>query len=279
MIQLCLNKNIKRKRPDQNHRAFTAIEMLVAVTVFSLLFYGAYQLQNSALTTFNVGYWKADSQRKLVNGLKRIRDNIEKATYPSVVFEDGTMIYGTALPTSFSYIKPSDNNTNGGITGLENYYLRYKSCPGNTPITTPTNGPIISFYKCTPVIKSQLMTKSDVATFTDLNGTQTQVQIIWRGPNATSPYPAIQYKEGNNAAFDIIPYVTEVLITARDVTPPGTMGAQGQFSIYNIHSVISIKLTLSSSTESRVRRSAGNDTNVIINDETKARCNVHAIGN
>ncbi|HPG59725.1 MAG TPA: prepilin-type N-terminal cleavage/methylation domain-containing protein [Candidatus Wallbacteria bacterium] len=267
---------IKNKNKT-GRRAFTAVEMLVAVTVFSMLFFGVFQLQNSALTTFNAGYWKAESHRKLVNGLKRIRDNIEKATYPSVVFENGTMIYGTSLPSTFAYINPSAENTNGGITGLENYYIRYKACPGEAPITTPTNGPIISFHICTPQIKSQLMAKSDVATFTDLNGTQTPIQIIWRGPTADKPYPAIQYKEANNDAFDIIPYVTEVTITVKDVVPPGVKGEH--YSVYNVHAVINLKVTLSSSTDSRVKRSAGNQTDIRINDEIKARSNVHAIGN
>ena len=262
-----------------NRSAFTVLEMLVAVTVFAMLFYGVFQLQNSALTTFNIGYWKAESQRKLVNGLKRVRDNIEKATYPSMVFEDGTMIYGAAPPTIFSYQKPSDDANNGGIAGLENFYLRYKSCPGDTPITVPTNGPIISFYKCTPNIKSQLMAKSEVATFTNMGGTQVPVQIIWRGANANSNYPAIQYKEGNNDAFDIIPYVTEVLINVRDIKPPGIQGANGHYSIYNVHAVINLKVKLNSATDGRVKRAAGNDANIIINDEIKARSNVHAVGN
>jgi prepilin-type N-terminal cleavage/methylation domain-containing protein len=270
-------------KPEHKHttgrRAFTALEMLVAVTVFAMLFYGVFQLQNSALTTFNIGYWKAETQRKLVNGLKRVRDNVEKATYPSMIFEDGTMIYGATPPTIFAYQKPSDDANNGGIAGLENYYLRYKPCPGNAPITVPTNGPIISFYKCTPNIKSQLMAKSEVATFTNMGGTQIPVQIIWRGPNANSNHPAIQYKEGNNDAFDIIPYVTEVLITARDIKPPGVQGANGHYSIYNVHAVINLKITLSSATDGRVKRAAGNDANIIVNDEIKARCNVRAVGN
>ncbi len=277
MILFSAFKSQHKFKPGR--RAFTALEMLVAVTVFAMLFYGVFQLQNSALTTFNIGYWKAEAQRKLVNGLKRIRDNIEKSTYPSMIFEDGTMIYGTVAPLKFSYIKPSSDLNNGGITGLENYYLRYKSCPGDAPITVPTNGPIISFFKCTPNIKSQLMAKSEVATFTEMGGTQVPVQIIWRGANVNSNYPAIQYKEGNNDAFDIIPYVTEVLINVRKIEPPGKQGADGQYSIYNVHAVINLKVTLSSATDGRVKRAAGNDANIIINDEIKARSNVHAVGN
>lgn len=261
--------------PDR--RAFTAVEMLVAVSVFSLLFFGVYQLQNTTLTTFNAGYWKTESQRKLITGLKRIRDNMEKATYPSMVFQNGTMIFGTTEPGTFAYQNPSANNTNGGIVGLENYYMRYKNCPNNTPITVPTNAPIISFFICKPKFSGQpLMTKSDVATFND-PGAQIPVQIIWRGPNATSNYPAIQYKEGNNAAFDIIPCVTEVLITARDVTPPGQLGTH--YSIYNVHAVINLKVTLDSVTDTRVKKAAGGQTSIKIVDEIKARCNVRAVGN
>lgn len=271
------SKQINANKYMTSRRAFTAVEMLVAVTVFSLLFFGVYQLQNSALTTFNYGSWKAEAQRKLINGLKRIRDNMEKATYPSLVFQNGTMIYGTTEPSVFSYINPSTNNTNGGIVGLETFYLRYKACPANAAITTPTNGPIISFYICKPKFSGPpLMTKSDVATFND-PGVHTQVQIIWRGPNANAPYPAIQYQEGANAAFDIIPYVTEVTLTARDVVPPGVVGEH--YSIYNVHAVLNLKVMLSSSTESRVRRSAGSQSDIKIVDEIKARCNVHAIGN
>jgi len=265
-------------------RAFTAVEMLVAVTVFSMLIFGVYQLQNSVLATYRISDFKSESQLKLNMGLKKIRENIEKATYPSKIFADGTMIFGSVEPNKFDYnlLKPTKDLNNGGITGLETFYLRYKPCANDVALKTPTSPTtIISFHICNPIYseKDNIMTKSDVATFAiDKSGFKNLVEIIWRPKTDTIPYRALQCRmTGDTEPKDFITHVTEVLIKAKNITPPGEIGEH--YSIYNVHSEISIKVTLSSSTDGSIKRAAGNDSNLIITDEIKARCQVHAVGN
>lgn len=270
-------------------RGFTVLEMLIAVSVFSALIIGIFGLLSTFNSTFSVGSFKAEAQRQLVTGLTVIREDIEKATYPSAIFANGTVLYGNTPPAAFAEKKPSNDKTNGGIQGLDNFYLRYRSGITNTAPAQGATLDLINFNICTPMYNQNdvIMQKSDVATFAPAG--QTPVRLIWRGPTATTPYPVVVYKVGATGQERVfLTHVSSVEITKQDVYPPRPPNAVDDFnadqffgklySIYDIHAVLYIKFELSALTDSRIRRSSGWAPDKLkVVEGTKARCQVRAI--
>lgn len=281
------------KRRHKKHAAkkgFTLVEVLLAVTLFSILFAGVFQLQNSALTSFNVGIWKAESQRTLAMGLKLIRDDIEKATYPSVMFPDGTMIIDNPAspPSTYRAQDPTTAASDPNTQNISNHYLKYKAGAANTgEITPPAQGQtinLITFSIYAPIVNNAsnlIMPQSTVAT--SASGKVTTVTISWRGPTNDKPNPAIQYRRNSNppesmdsGARDIITHVSRVFIKVDDIVPPGTVNKH--YAPYDVHALVNLKVELSSLSDNRIKRSSGYQTDVKIDDGIKARCNVRGDG-
>ena len=283
-----MNK-ITRINHINNGNGFTMVEMLVAVTIFTLLFAGIYQLQNSTLTGFNVGWWKSETQRQLVKGLKQIRDDIEKSTYPSKIYNDGTIIYGTTEP---NYKQAKEYFMNEALkktkpAGIEDFYLKYKQ---DDPLTYKVNPPadgssieIIKFKICSPKYQNAavgddglIMAGSSVAPTTGAGNIST-VTITWQKKDGKSflkyerrsatPEPTDVVKE------EMISYVDGINIKVEEI-PPSSL-SKDNYLEHEVHAIIYLNITLSSST-SNAKRSAGGSTNMIVTDGIKARCNVKA---
>jgi len=276
-------------RYDIKNTGFTVVEVLLAVSIFSVLFIGIFQLQNIALTSFNVGIWKSESQRTLTLGLKMIRDDIEKATYPSKMFPDGTMIYdGNTPPSSYTPQDPTTAATDPCVANITKCYLQYKpGAPNTGELTPPGQGQVINlmtFFIYSPIVdaSSQLIMQQSAVAST-ASGKKTTVTISWRGPTNDKPNPAIQYTRSSvpaealdRGATDIITHVSKVFLIVEDVVPPGTVNKH--YAPYDVHSLVNLKVVLSSLSDTRIKRSSGYQTEVLIDDGVKARCNVRSSG-
>jgi len=285
--------NCYKKINTYKTSGFTMVEMLVAVSVFAMLFMGVFQLQKTATDTFSIASWKAESQRTLVTGLKMIRDDIEKATYPSKIFANGSMIYSTNVPSAFVLKDPSPDKVNGGISGIDNYFLKYKA--GVAPM--PADGgslTLITYYICAPVYadNDRIMAKSEVASFDKTqyqSAPQIQMSLILQAKNAAIPYPTLAYKVGaTGVPKTIMTHVQSVEITKEDVYPPpgnppdvnNDVNLGKFYSIYEIYAVLNIKIELSPASDTRITRGAGSAFSTIkIVDNIRARTNVHAVAN
>ncbi len=286
-------KNSCKKTAAHRSPGFTVVEMLVAVSVFAMLFMGVFQLQKTATDTFSIASWKAESQRTLVTGLKMIRDDIEKATYPSKIFANGAMIYSTTVPSAFVLKDPSPDKINGGISGIDNFFLKYKA--GVAPM--PAAGAsltLITYYICAPVYadNDRIMAKSEVASFDKVqyqSSPQIQMSLILQGKTATCPYPTLAYKVGaNGVPKTLMTHVQSVEITKEDVYPPpgnppdtnNDPNLGKYYSIYEIYAVINIKIELSPASDTRITKATGATySNVKIVENIRARTNVHAVAN
>lgn len=73
-------------------RAFTLIEMLMAVAILAMLSYGLYTLFSRTIKNVDVGDWKNKTQLKMRTGLKQLNADISSATYPATITIGDTVI-------------------------------------------------------------------------------------------------------------------------------------------------------------------------------------------
>jgi len=105
-------------------RAFTLIEMLMAVAILAMLSYGLYTLFSRTVKNVDIGDWKNKVQLKMRTGIKQLNADITGACYPSKITISDTVVDKTAK-----------------------WQLSYKD--GSTDTKT-LKGDILSFYICTP---------------------------------------------------------------------------------------------------------------------------------
>lgn len=72
-----------------NKKAFTLVEMLIAVSVLSLLLASAYGLYSHAQKSFNVGSWRLSKQRSAQTFLLRLKETLEKANHAYSIENSG----------------------------------------------------------------------------------------------------------------------------------------------------------------------------------------------
>lgn len=101
----------------------TIVEVLIAAAIMSIATVAVYNLFFSGAKTAAVGMWRSKSNQDLRNGLRLIREDLARATYPSVV-NDG----GTEWPDR------------------ENHHCTI--IPGRTD--AGSDATLLSFYMCTP---------------------------------------------------------------------------------------------------------------------------------
>lgn len=286
-------KTLELKNGINNKNGFTVVEMLVAVTIFTLLFAGIYQMQNSALTGFNVGWWKSETQRQLVKGLKQIRDDMEKATYPSKIYNDGTIIYGNTEPTVTKardyFMAEMNKKPKTKPSGIEDFYLKFKEDNESTHVVNPPSEggsvDLIKFKICSPKYQNSavaddgvIMASSGVAP-TTTPGNVTTVTISWHKQDGKS---FIKYERKSQTPEptditkdELITYVDGVSIKTELIPPSPKLELNTDYAEHEIHAIIYLNVTLSSKS-SNARRSAGTSTNMTVTDGIKARCNVMA---
>ena len=117
----------------KKRKAFTLVEVVIAMAIFSLLLAGIYKVFIGGSQTAGKGQWINNSVDQMRNALSFISSEIRKATYPTTIFKD--TIYD-----------PCDNNDKK-VAGK--YYLRILK--DATPIKVPANDrlKIIDWCVCT----------------------------------------------------------------------------------------------------------------------------------
>jgi len=122
---LMFYKNLKSESPTSSgKRAFTLIEMLIAVAILAMLSYGLYTLFSRTVKNVDVGDWKNKVQLKMRTGIKQLNADISAACYPSKITIGDTVVDKTAQ-----------------------WQLSYKD--GSTDTKT-FKGDLLSFFICTP---------------------------------------------------------------------------------------------------------------------------------
>lgn len=107
-----------------NRKAFTLIEVLIAVSILCVLLIGVYQLFIGGSKTANKGQWINNTVEQTRNALTLISNEINSATYPTTMLKD--TIYD-----------PCDNKDK---SIAKKYYLRILK--DGEEIKTPSNGEI-----------------------------------------------------------------------------------------------------------------------------------------
>ena len=105
----------------KNRKAFTLVEVVIALAIFSLLLVGIYNVFIGGSKTAGKGQWINNTVDQMRNALSFISTEIRKATYPTTMFKD--TIYD-----------PCDNNDKK-VPGK--YYLRILK--DGTPINVPSS--------------------------------------------------------------------------------------------------------------------------------------------
>ncbi len=101
-------------------KAFTLVEVVIALTIFSFLLVGIYKVFIGGSQTAGKGQWINNTVDQMRNALSLISNEIRKATYPTTMFRD--TIYD-----------PCDNDDK---TVPAKYYLRILK--DGTPINVPS---------------------------------------------------------------------------------------------------------------------------------------------
>jgi len=104
---------------------FTLVEALIATAIMLVACIGVYELFYSGARTAAVGMWYSKSNIELRNGLRLIRDDLSKASYPSVVTDSDTI-----------------------VTKTPDYFVNIIS--GRTDVASGGGGTLITFHMCKP---------------------------------------------------------------------------------------------------------------------------------
>jgi len=136
---------------------FTLVEVLVAAAILTLASVGIYNLFFSGAKTAVVGLWRSKCNQDLRNGLRLIREDLARATYPSVVTDTGT-----EWPDRDSH--------------------HCTIIPGRTEVGSDAT--LLSFYMCTPDFDIAGETKPGEKTYCQLAIEGNQLRYTREGTQA-----------------------------------------------------------------------------------------------
>lgn len=225
-------------RISRARRGFTMLELLITASILTLATVSIWNLNNSTLRTGNIAMWTADKQSELVFGLKFLREEIARATYPSKVFWNGSFIYGPAADEPGAYAPTLTDQDPGNA-----WYLHFRqgtlTVPG--PPGTISDTKLAHWRNCSPKYGAEFNDAaarvgrvSDEAwtAYQKNPGKQTDCEIWLVGAGPKSGVPAIVYKrtttggdkmdrDVKDKAAELISSVKEVRLEAKSVDPPG----------------------------------------------------------
>ncbi len=117
---------MRRARTTPAHRrqtpAFTIIETLITAAILSIVFVVVWQLYRAGARSAELTAWHTKCQQQLRNGLRLIRDDLARASYPSIV--GPTSVSVTKVGRGFRYHKGKvDLAEGGGDTPLMDFYI------------------------------------------------------------------------------------------------------------------------------------------------------------
>ena len=75
---------------DVNNKAFSLVEVLMAIAVLALLINGLYTLFSKTVVTVDVGSWKASTQSRMRITIKQLQKDIIGASYKTIIYPNKT---------------------------------------------------------------------------------------------------------------------------------------------------------------------------------------------
>jgi len=172
------------------NRAYSRLNIIIAITVFLSMIAIIVCLLKEATSWQINDYQRSHSPSyKLQNGLKFMRDEIEKASYPIKV-ENRNIIFTNPSSLPFLFALRLFENTYNEIY-FKNYNFFYKAGVGDSgELVAPSSNEIIkfiSFKVCAPINSNN--------NFQYIEQTKiTTVSFYWKGITDKNPHPSILYQ-------------------------------------------------------------------------------------
>lgn len=192
---------------------FTVLEILIAVTVFSVLFIAIMNFFTSSIRTFNLEQWRTLQKQQLSQKFALIRQDFDKAAYPSKVFAGGTVIFDGAA-------EPPDENTADKDPG-DKYYVRYFE--GKVSGDGAPNQKLLEWVMVKPIYDKSIEKFVSQET-RDLAGTRArEVRCTLSLATDANGVPVLVYERTGQGSerFVVVTGVEEVEIEGKAVKPPG----------------------------------------------------------
>jgi len=86
------NKTPKKYIIKHTNKAFSLVEVLIAMAVLALLLNGLYSLFSKTVVTVDIGSWKAGTQSRMRITIKQLQKDILGASYKTVIFPNRTEV-------------------------------------------------------------------------------------------------------------------------------------------------------------------------------------------
>jgi type II secretory pathway pseudopilin PulG len=195
-------------RTNNKKRAFTVLEVLLAVTVFAMFFsaimgYFSNTANRAALTT-----WRSNLKKGLAAKLPQVITDFEKASYPSAVFPKSTVIFdGAAMPSTGD----ADSDP------TSKYYARYLE--GEALGDAKSDVKLLSWYMCIPRYDPTVKDSMSQESWDRFTAGKPEVlcELFMRMENGI---PKLVYvKDGNS--LTIGSGLEKVTIQGKSIKPPG----------------------------------------------------------
>ncbi len=165
---------------SQGKKAFTLVEVLVAMAVLSMLVYSLYTLFSRTVSSVDVGSWKSQTQVKMRNALKQLTKDVSAATYRSLMSANKTVI-------------------NDG----DDYKLKHKNGPVDTKAT---QADLLKFKMCTPgrtgLREADIQPKVVVAELKSTKTAEGKTKLIYKKSVDTAAGRDSDAAKGDNVAED-----------------------------------------------------------------------------
>jgi hypothetical protein len=212
--------------------AFTLVEVLIAGLLMTVIFIGLWNLFTGGSKMMDYGTWYSATTSEVKVGLRKLREDIGKANYPTV-------------------ISPTGIDDNGGVT-KPGYEVEFKPLTNLAGAAPGAKVKILHFFLCRPEKKdftpsSENQTPEEIECFLESEGRTLRYRKVAKvgSPGAEELYNKVFMRD-----------VDEVKIDRRDLKAAGKTGADlvgmVDITITCAHQVYKDKMKVKETTTARV---------------------------
>lgn len=195
-------------------RGMTVLEVLIAVTVLSVLFILAMGIFKDTTRTASLDTWRTNAKQRIAQVGARFREDFDKASYPCKVFPGATVIYDGAA-------EPPDENTADKDPG-DKYYVRYFE--GVTSGDARENRKILEWRVCVPKYDKGVEKFLSQGTIDKAAAQVGEVTCTLSTAVTPDNIPILVYERTSSRGserFEVARGVEEVRVEGKEVKPPG----------------------------------------------------------
>lgn len=198
-------------RVQKRHHGMTVLEVLLAVSLFAMLFIAIFGYFQQTSRQVTIDAWRANQKKFLATKLPLLKQDFEKASYPSAVFLNNTVIYdGGSLPT----------DTTADSDPGEKHYVRYLE--GTVMGTASTKTKLLSWYICKPTYDSAVQTYVSKETWDQAQGRAELLCELYLENDPSQDVPRLVYYRGSTSNGSVMATgVESVTIEGHVIKPPG----------------------------------------------------------